>query len=80
LEKIPNQLSDPDIVIISNPPTPIYVQTFPVNGPIPEDGCDSNSVKFEKDGKCYKLLGREPCGDPTKYVTVDPKTFKVNDT
>ena len=77
LKKNPEPTFDPDFVIISDPPTPIYVQAFPANGSIPDDGCDSNSVKFEKDGKCYQLMGREPCSDPRQWVTVDPKTFKV---
>jgi hypothetical protein len=65
-----------NMVIISDTPTPMIDQPFPTNGSIPEDGCDSSSVRFD-DGKCYPLMGRQPCGDPTLYVTVDPKTFKV---
>ena len=78
LKKNPEPTFDPDFVIISDPPTPIYVQTFPANGSIPDDGCDSNSVKFESDGQCYPLMGREPCSDSRQWVTIDPKTFKVN--
>jgi hypothetical protein len=65
-----------NIVIISDPPTPAIDQTFPTKGSIPDDGCDSSSVRFD-DGKCYPLMGRQPCGDPQQWVTVDPKTFKV---
>ena len=59
-------------------PTPVYDQEFLAKGSIPDDGCDSNSVKFDSDGQCYPLRGREPCSDPRQWVTVDPKTFKVN--
>nr|CAH0105206.1 unnamed protein product [Daphnia galeata] len=55
-------------------PTPVYDQEFSAKGP--DDGCDSNSVKFDSDGQCYPLRGREPCSDPRQWVTVDPKTFK----
>ncbi|XP_046463832.1 uncharacterized protein LOC124209730 [Daphnia pulex] len=64
-----------NMVIISDPPTPAIDQTFPAKGSIPDDGCDSSSVRFD-DGKCYPLMGRKPCGDPQQWVTVDPKTFK----
>lgn len=65
-----------NLVVIPRDPTPMIDQSFPTSGSIPEDGCDSTSVRFD-DGKCYPLMGRKPCGDPTLYVTVDPYTFKV---
>ncbi len=65
-----------NMVIISDPPTPMIDQTFPAKGSIPDDGCDSSSVRFD-DGKCYPLMGRKPCKDPREWVTVDPSTNKV---
>jgi hypothetical protein len=65
-----------NLVVIPRDPTPMIDQSFPTSGSIPEDGCDSTSVRFD-DGNCYPLMGRKPCGDPTLYVTVDPYTFKV---
>jgi hypothetical protein len=62
--------------IISDTPTPAIDQPFPANGSIPDDGCGSSSVRFN-DGNCYPLMGRQPCGDPQQWVTVDPYTFKV---
>jgi hypothetical protein len=64
------------LVVVHGIPTPVLDRTFPINGSIPEDGCSSTSVRFD-DGKCYPVLGREPCGDPTRYLIVDPYTFKV---
>jgi hypothetical protein len=65
-----------NLVVIPRDPTPMIDQSFPTSGSIPDDGCDSTSVRFD-DGNCYPLMGRKPCGDPTLYVTVDPYTFKV---
>ncbi|XP_046463836.1 uncharacterized protein LOC124209732 [Daphnia pulex] len=62
-------------IIISDTPTPAIDQPLPANGSIPDDGCGSTSVRFD-DGNCYPLMGRQPCGDPQQWVTVDPYTFK----
>lgn len=68
---------DPDnMVIVLDAATPAFDQQFSANGSIPDDGCDSNSVRFD-DGQCYLLLGREPCKDPRHWVTVDSSTYKV---
>ncbi|XP_046463831.1 uncharacterized protein LOC124209729 [Daphnia pulex] len=63
------------LVVVHGIPTPVVDRTFPINGTIPEDGCSSTSVRFD-DGNCYPLMGRKPCGDPTRYLIVDPHTFK----
>lgn len=69
---------EPDIIIAStDDATPFFQQMMPVNGSIPEDGCDSNSVRFKNDGICYPVLSRGPCNDPKKWVTVNPYTFEV---
>lgn len=68
---------DPDnMVIVLDAATPAFDQQFSANGSIPDDGCDSNSVRFD-DGQCYLLLGRQPCKDPRHWVTVDSSTNKV---
>jgi hypothetical protein len=78
-KKLEEEIFDFDNILIAmENPTPVYDQEFSANGSIPDDGCDSNSVKFDSDGQCYPLMGREPCNDPRQWVTVDPKTFKVH--
>lgn len=69
---------NPNIVVLpTDDATPFFQQMMPVNGSIPDDGCDSNSVRFANDRNCYPVLGRGPCNDPKQWVTVDPYTFKV---
>ena len=78
-KKLEEEIFDFDNILIAmENPTPVYDQEFSANGSIPNDRCDSNSVKFDSDGQCYPLMGREPCSDPRQWVTVDPETFKVN--
>ncbi|XP_032793319.2 uncharacterized protein LOC116930070 [Daphnia magna] len=68
---------NPNIVVLpTDDATPFFQQMMPVNGSIPDDGCDSNSVRFANDRNCYPVLGRGPCNDPKQWVTVDPYTFK----
>lgn len=53
-------------------------QPIPVRGAsLSDGGCSDNLVLFP-DGKCYPVLRRGPCGDPFRWVTVDPTSLTVN--
>jgi hypothetical protein len=64
------------LITIPGTPTPFVDKPFPSKVTFPDDGCDSRSVRFN-DGKCYPLMGRQPCEDLTNFVTIDPVTHKV---